>query len=219
MDTASGASPWGAAASAASGIIGSITGLIQQGKANKILKRLQYPTQSIPNEVLRNQKIAENVANTGLPSEQYNNAMKNIQRQQMMAYRAAADRRGLLGSLSGIVRSGADATANLDAADAQARQRNQQVLMSQNANVGNWKNRIWENNVRDKYNRDYNYAMSLRGAGNQNFTGGLDKIAGSAAMFGGQGGFNNLFGGGSGGGEDYPSLIGYRGMYDRALPV
>ena len=56
----------GAAASAASGIIGSITGLIQQGKANKILKRLQYPTQSIPNEVLRNQKIAENVANTGL---------------------------------------------------------------------------------------------------------------------------------------------------------
>ena len=70
--------------------------------------------------------------------------MKNIQRQQMMAYRAAADRRGLLGSLSGIVRSGADATANLDAADAQARQRNQQVLMSQNANVGNWKNKFGE---------------------------------------------------------------------------
>ena len=46
------------------------------------------------------------------------------------------------------------------------------------------KTNLGKNNVRDKYNRDYNYAMSLRGAGNQNFTGGLDKIASSAAMFG-----------------------------------
>lgn len=218
IGTASEASPWGAAASAASGLIGTITGLVQQGKANKALKKLQYPVQSIPNEVLRNQKIAENMANTGLPSEQYNNAIKNIQRQQMMAYRAAADRRGILGSLPGIVRSGIDATANLDAADAQARQRNRQLLMRENANVGNWKNKIWENNVRDKYERDYNYAMSLKGAGNQNFSGGLDKIAGSAALFGGQGGFNGLFGGGSGGGES-AGLRGYAGMYDRATPL
>ena len=70
-------------------------GIAQRSKGKKLLKQIgEAPDMPIPNEVLQNQKMAQLRANTGLPSEQYNNAMKNLQRNQMIALRGAQDRRG-----------------------------------------------------------------------------------------------------------------------------
>lgn len=159
------------------GAIGLVSGISQKSKAKKLLSGLQYPTEQLPQEVVANQRLAQQRAAEGLPSEQYNQAMRNIQRQQLMALRGAHDRRGGLGILPGIQQGTNDATLNLDVANANARLGNERQLMNVNNQVANWKSQLFNANVRDKYNRDYNYAMGLKGMGNQNIVGGLDSLA------------------------------------------
>lgn len=148
------------------GIVKLIAGSSQKKKANKLLSGLQYPNEQIPSEITA-------AAATGLPSEQYNQGMQNIQRQQLIALRGAHDRRGGLGLISGIQQGTNDADLNLDVKNAQARQQNQFRLAG-------WKDKVWQNNIKDKYNRDYNYAMGLLGQGNQNVYGGADQALAGA---------------------------------------
>jgi len=173
----------GGLAQGAGARIQGISGIFQKREGNKLLKRAGE--EQVPQELLDNQMQAKQMANEGLPSQQYNNAMKNIQRQQLMALRGATDRRGGLATVSTTQQMANDALSNLDVADAQARKENQRFAMGVNNQVGNFKHDIWE--------RKYNYAQGLRGYGNQNIVGGLDKLAGAAgsALYGG-----GLYGGG-----------------------
>ena len=170
-----------AAISGGSALVGGgiklISGLSQKNKGNQLLNQIgDSPTMAIPNEVLQNQQQAQLNANSGLPSEQYKQAMQNIQRQQATQLSRANDRRGGLAVLA----SGQDAAnqglLNLDVANANARLKNQNTLYGINNNVASWKNKVWQNNVKDPWNRKYQYGMSLLGAGNQNVTTGADQI-------------------------------------------
>ncbi len=180
-----------------SGIISGIAGIGQTHKANKLLKGLTYPIESLPAEITQNQTLASEQANQGLPSQQYQMAMRNIQRQQLGALRGAQDRRGGLAALSSINQGTNDATLNLDALNAQARQQAQQRLMNVNSQTANWKSQLFQKNVRDKYNRDYDYAMRLKGMGQQNLYGGIDKAVsgGASLLMGGFGSGAGLFAG------------------------
>ena len=190
---AGGATPWGAIASAAGGLINLGVGISQRYKGRKMLKDLgEAPIETIPNEVLQNQKMAQLRANTGLPSEQYNAAMKNLQRNQMMALRGSQDRHGGLSLLGGSQQMMDDGTLKLDAANANARMQNERTLYGINNQVGNWRDKVWQNNVNNPYMRKYQYAQSLLGSGNQNATTGIDQIAGGAALYGGSGGFGRI---------------------------
>lgn len=182
--------------SAASGLISGITGLFQKNKGKKLLKNLHYPTETIPQELLQNQQQARINANVGMPSEQYNQAMRNIQRQQLMALRGAQDRRGGLAVLGGLQQGANDALLKLDSENAQQRLNNQRALYGINTQVANTRRDLFDKNVRQKYIQDYNYAQGLIGAGNQNFVGGLDKITSGAgqAIFGRR---NGLYGSGT----------------------
>jgi len=179
-----GATPWGAIAGGVSGLINAVVGAGQKRKGRKMLKQIgDSPNMNIPNEVLQNQKIAQLRANTGLPQEQYNQAMKNLQRNQMTALSGARDRRGGLSILAATQQNMDDGTLNLDVADAKARIGNENTLYGINNNVANWKQKQWQNNVSDKWNRKYSYAMSLLGAGNQNFSSGLNQLASSGISY------------------------------------
>lgn len=172
------------AGNAIGGTIKALVGIGQRKKGNKLLNSLQYPTEAVPAEEIENQNIARQQAATGLPSEQYNNAMKNIQRQQLLAIKSSHDRRGGLGSIAGIQQGTNDATMNLDVADAKQKITNQNNLMNVNNRLASWKDKVWQANVKDKYNRDYAYGMGLVGQGNQNLYSGIDQYfagAGKAA--------------------------------------
>lgn len=182
-----------AAGQEAGGRLKSLIGLIQMGKGNKLLKGLQYPTETLPEEYQQNQNLAQTMAATGLPSEQYNLAMKNIQRQQMMALRAANDRRGGLNVLPQILQGSNDATLKLDATNAAARTQNQRNLLTVNNQVGGVKRDLFQKNIRDKYLRDYLYAQQLKGVGNQNAFGGIDQMLGAGTTAAGS---NNTYQGG-----------------------
>lgn len=176
----SAAGPWGALAG---GVLGGVVGLFQRHAANKWLKNNPFPVEQLPSEITENQNLARKEAATGLPSEQYAKAMQDIQRQQLVALRSSSDRRGGLGSLPGILQGTNDATLNLNATDAGMKLANERNLMNVNNQVAGWKSSLFDRNVRSKYNRDYEYNMGLKGAGDQNIVGGADKVL--SGLFGG----------------------------------
>lgn len=169
---------------------GLITGEEQKSKANKLLGQPR-PGYNIPKEALDNQQIAQNLALTGLPSAQYEQAMKNIQRQSNQAISSAQDRRAGIGLIGTIQQKANDATGNLDAQNAEARRKNIGTLLQQNQNVAGYRDKQFDWNQKQKYQQNYNYGMQLLGAGNQNIVGGIDKgVAGLMRS----GAFNGLFG-------------------------
>lgn len=166
------------------GLVGGIAGLFQRRKAKKLLKGLQQPQYTIPNEVLKNQKMAEISANEGMASQQYTNAMKGFQRNQASALASAGSRRSALMALPQIQRQTNDAMGNLDSQDAVMRQQNQRALYGINSQVAQFRDKEFDINRMQPYKRDYNYAMGLLGAGNQNIISGADKLLAGAGQLG-----------------------------------
>lgn len=178
-------------ANIAGGLLSGVTGFFQRRKAKKELAKLQRPEYVIPNEVLQNQRMAQSAANEGLPSQQYNQAMQNIQSQQNRALSAASSRRGGLMALPGLQQQANDQLLNLDVKDAQARMANQRQLYGINSQVAGYRDKAFNINKMQPYQDNLAYYRSLLGAGNQNLVGGIDKAASGAGLLVG-----GLFGGG-----------------------
>lgn len=179
----------------ATGLLSGITGFFQKKQGNKLLGQNPFPTEGMPSEVLANQQIAQGEATQGLPSEQYQQAQKNIQRNQAAAMSSAATSPGgAVRNLGAIQEMSNNATGQLDAANAEARRQNTGQLMNVNNQVASWKDKLFDWNQRAKYEQNRQYAMSLIGAGNANMIAGADKLA-SGLIGAGTGGA--LSGGGS----------------------
>ncbi len=143
-------------------------------------------------EQLNNQKQAEINAQNGLPSEQYNLAMRNIQRQQMNALSRSQDRRSAGALIPAIQDNSNMATLNLDAKNAEARLGNQRYLGSVNNQIAGTKGRIYGNYLAN-YLRQQDYARKLQYAAAKNKDDAIESGVGGLVSFGG------MMGGGSGG--------------------
>lgn len=196
------------AAGLVAGGIKAVTGLFQKHKANKLLSQNPRPTYDIPQEIYQNKGIAEQLSASGLPSTQYAQAQQNIQRQQAGAIQSAQTRRGGLGLIGNIQQRTNDATLGLDVANSKMRVQNMQGLMKANSVLGTYKDKAFDINKMQPYQQNYDYAMGLKGAGNQNIAGGIDTALGAFAGSGGMG----LFRGGrkryNGGGGGQPTYYG-----------
>lgn len=195
------------------GLLAGGVGYFQRRKGKKMLKNLHQPVYDIPNEVLENKRRAEMAANEGMPSQQYTNAMRNFQRNQTSALSASLDRRSALMALPRIQQQSNDATSNLDAQDAAMRNQNQRALYGINSQVAQYRDKAFDINKMQPYQRDYGYAMGLLGAGNQNLLSGADKlIAGGGQLI-------DSFSGGLGGGgkkkQQQQTADPYRGGYSQ----
>lgn len=174
--------PFLAAAQLGTGLISGITGLIQKGQANKMIRNNPFPEMQVPDAILNNQRIAEKMSGLGLPSEQYNMAKQNIDRNANTALSYAKDRKSGLAAIGGIQERSNDAALNLDSANAATRQQNQRQLMQQNTALGNWQNNVWDWNKRQKYLQTAASARALLGAGNQNLNIGVDRTLSGGLM-------------------------------------
>lgn len=175
---------------------GIYSGAHQKSKAKKELAQLnaEQPVETIPKEILQNQELASLRSKTGLPSEQYVMAMKNINRQQAKTLKTANDRRMGLNVLSAVDDNAQRAQGNLDVQNAVARDKNEKVLMDVNNQVANYKKGIYDRNVRQVWNRNYDYNMGLLGQGNQNISDSIGSglnLVGSLASSLGKGGNTN----------------------------
>lgn len=167
-----------AGAQAVGGLIKGISGARQRRQGKKLLKQIgDSPQQQMPDEINQNVTDAGIDAATGMPSEQYNIAMRNIQRNQLWAMRNAAGRRGGLMALPTIMAGTNDAVGNLDATSAGMRLANRQRLYGARNTAANWKDKLWQTNIKNPWDLKYNYAMGLLGQGNENLTSGISDIA------------------------------------------
>lgn len=175
--------------------VGLISGLFGKKKAKGILASNPYPNESMPSEITANQQIAQGAATEGMPSEQYQEAQKNIQRNQNAAVSAASTSPGgAVRNIGAIQQQSNDATGNLNAQSAEMRRQNRGELYTANNAAASWKDKLFDWNSRQKYIQNYNYGMGLLGQSNANIMSGADKLLGTAAGAAASG----LFGGGGG---------------------
>ena len=180
LGAATNAIPGMAIANGIGGLIGGIFSLGQKAKANRLLANLRRPTYNTPQEIVDNQAIAKNRANSGLPAQQYAQAMQNIERQRNSAIKRLNTRRSVLAGIGKVQQGATDATLGLDVADAKQKIANEQGLMRANTQLANFKDKEWDWNKRQKFEQDRQYAMSLLGSGNQNLLNSLDRLGAGA---------------------------------------
>ena len=161
------------------GAIGSIgqgiAGLIQSGKAKKAMKRLQDPGYKIPKEFAQNLAIAENMAQTGMPAEQYNKGQQDINRAGTAGFRALSRSSNPAAGAASLLRGQTDALNNLNVANASARRQNILGAMGARREFAGQK-LAQQQYAQQKYANEYNQLNALRGAGIQNTIGGISGL-------------------------------------------
>jgi len=153
-------------------------GIAQNAKANAI--KPKDPVYNIPREFFENREIARQMAQLGIPQQQYNNAVGNINQSEAAAIAAAQNSNNPGGAIAAINRQGNQAKAKLDAEDAQARQTNQRYFINENEKLAGQELQKQQSDVFDKFTRDFNQMQAYRGASMQNF----NNLAGGAQQLG-----------------------------------
>lgn len=166
--------PLGGAVIAGAGLLyGAYKGIKDDAKASAIQKGLTNPTYAIPPAFLQNRELARSMAQQGIPQQQYNNQINNINQTQAGAIAAEQNSANPGSAITSTVRAGNQAKATLDAEDAQARENNQRYFIQQNAAYGNQELAKQQNDVYDKFTRDFNQMQAYRGAANQNYNNAI----------------------------------------------
>ena len=165
----------GGAISIGSSLLGLLGGIGQKAKAKKMLAGLKDPGYVIPEEFQKNLGQAENMARTGLPSEQYNLASTNIQRGTQAGLRQLGRMSNPFAGISSIQRNQNDALAGLDAQNAAARRQNIMGAMGARRELAGQK-LAQQQYAQQQYADQYNEAMSMLGAGQQNKAGSLGAL-------------------------------------------
>lgn len=166
----------GAAIGIGAGVLQGVAGLFQKAKANKTLKSLKDPGYFIPGEYDKNLAISEEMAKTGMPKEQYNQAQTNIQRGSQTGLRQLGRMSNPFAAIQGLARGQQEAGLNLDVANANARRQNILGAMGARRELANQKLAQQQYN-QQSYMDKVNQANALKGAGAQNMFGGFRNIA------------------------------------------
>lgn len=187
------------------GLLGKVgMGIAQSAKAKKIDKNNPFVREGLNPLLTKNLAESELMARTGMPSEQYNNSLRGINR-GTSTYLRAFGRSGRAGSLLSVIRAQNDAIGNLNAADAGMRLQNQQRVFQQRGIVAGEQARLFNVNQREPYMYNRRRAADARAASQANIGGAFSDLVSIGAMVanagtGGQGsgfGTSSVPGGGS----------------------
>lgn len=173
-------------------------GISQNHKASQIEKQNPYPTESVDQGYYQNLNQAQSMANQGIAAPAYNNQLNAIGQNQAGAVQALGKSANPGANLASIVRQGDQATNNLNAQDAVARNRNMLQLLQERQTLSQQKDKAWDWNYQQKYLGNLAKSQALRGSANQNINSGANDI-GSAGLTAGKMG---AFGGGSSAGSN-----------------
>lgn len=183
--------PIALAAAAVPSLVKGISGLLGIGKGNRMAKRNVRPVEQVNPLIAQNAAMAENMARTGLPQEQFNISNQGLQRNLSAGVRSLGRSANPSAGLASIVRAGNDAVLNLGAQDAQARMQNQRFAFGQRAQLANEQNRVFDWNQRRKFQENAQAASEQLNTGRQNAFGSLtDASMLAQSYFGSQDGQN-----------------------------
>ena len=157
-------------------VLKGLGGVAQYIFGKKAEKNNVRPTYEIPEEFQQNLAMAKNMAQVGLPQEQYNNAMTGINRNQAGGLRVLGNSSNPAAGLASIVRAGNDATNGLNVQDANARLQNQRLVLQQNGVLGQQELAKQQYDKFDKYNEFDQKAQQLKQAGLTNAFGAVNEL-------------------------------------------
>lgn len=158
-----------------------VIGGVQMAKGYYDQKKNKRPEYQIPEEVKQNLNQAQQQALQGLPEEQKQQYLSNLQRGSAQALASAGSRKGGLAGIAGLADSQNQAYGNLLGMDAAARQANQQTLSAQRQNMADYKDKAWGINKENPYYERTAQNQAMIGAGMQNISGGLQMAGGGVA--------------------------------------
>lgn len=148
-------------------------GIYQTIKGNKLAKNNIRPTYQVPDEIKSKLTNAQMMALEGLPAEQKQEYINDLQRSANFGLSALNDRQAGLAGLGSLVQNQNDAYSNLLSQDAAARQANQRYAGEVQSEMAGYKDRAFDYNKVQPYQEKAAAARSLMGAGIQNIQGGL----------------------------------------------
>lgn len=163
-------------------------GGIQAGIGASKLKKLERPDYVIPEEIRKNLTESELMALEGLPAEQKQQYIQNIERSQQGALRSLSSRKAGLAGIPALMQSQSDAFTNLLSMDASQRLQNKMLAQQNRQTLAQYKDKAFDINKMQPYQERSAEAQALIGSGIQNLFGGLDQAATFAFMGGGNGG-------------------------------
>lgn len=163
-------------------------GLWQYQKGKKAAEALVRPEYVIPPEIAENLTQAEMAALEGLPAQQKQEFVENIQRGGQQAMTSLADRGMAVAGAGNIFQQQTDAYRQLLGADVAARQENQAGVATAKLTQAGFKERAFDINEMQPYTQSYLEAQAMKGAGLQNIGGGIQTVAASGETFAGGGG-------------------------------
>lgn len=152
-------------------------------------KKNKRPTYEIPQEIQQNLNQAQQQALQGLPEEQKQQYLTNLQRGSAQALASSGTRRGGLAGIAGINQSQNDEYGNLMTMDAQARAQNQNQLYGMRQTMADYKDQAFQINKSNPYYEQTAQNNAMIGAGMQNMSQGFQ-----AGNTGGGGGYENTGG-------------------------
>ena len=134
-----------------SAIIKGVEGISQNSKANAIEKSNPYPMMGVDQGYQQNVNQAQQMAQQGMPAQQYNNQLNSINQNQSGALQTLSRSSNPGANLASIVRQGDQATGNLNAQDAIQRNRNLLTLLQERQTLAGQKDKAWDWNYQQKY--------------------------------------------------------------------
>ena len=161
-------------------------GTRQYRKGKEQMAELERPEYEIPGEVEANLEAAKAAKAEGLDPYSKDLYVEGIGRSTMGAMGSLQDRGLGVAGASGIFQKQSDAYRNLLGLDAQARDRQKEVIANNLAQArltsAGFKERQFDINMFQPYMQDYMAAQSMTGAGMQNIGLGFGSLAKSAGM-------------------------------------
>jgi len=147
-------------------------------------KKNKRPEYTIPPEIQANLDQGQQEALQGMPEEQKQQYINNIQRSQAFSMSQMGSRKAGLAGVAAVNQQGVDAYGNLLAMDAQARMANQDKLYGLRQNMADYKDQAFQINKSNPYYEQTAQNNALIGAGMQNMSQGFQ-----AGNTGGSGGY------------------------------
>ena len=172
-------------------------GISQNSKASAIENANPYPQMGVQQEYQQNVNQAQQMAQQGMPAQQYNNQLNSIGQNQAGALQTLSRSSNPGAGLASIVRQGDQATSNLNAQDAIQKNRNLLTLLQERQSLAGQKDKAWDWNFQQKYLGNLAKSQALRQSANTNISGALSDVTGAATSLSGLGAFGYSGGGGS----------------------
>lgn len=176
--------PYTAALGLAQPLFQGIMGMVQNKRANDILKNAERPTAVVPQALIESQRMFNNRVMSGMmPGQQF--AADQIAGAQAAAMRNATNMGGSaqnrIGTMLASQALADNSYANLNAQSAQYQMQQQQALANVLGQVANEQNRVWQYNEADPYAALMAAAQREKDAANRNIYGAIGGAGGAIA--------------------------------------